>query len=641
MAKITGDITTLKETRDLLTEMKVKLTEIEKGHQKVSDIQKKNLQDYSKILEKTLQSNKNINQSIADRASLIKKLTSGELTLEDIAEQRAEVLKTIANLHHRTGPKRRNELNTQLKMLDSQEHQLKTQMKVDEAFGMADEVLGGSLAKSKDMLAQFKKIALSARGMAAGGFLLMSKLISFMYGKLEEFSAIVDNVGQEFGVMGAQDLATPIAEATQEAIILGRNVDELVGITKELSTNFGISAVQATKLMTPILDSSVAMGLSAQEGAQLYGTLIKIGGLTQSQAENLAESTYQLARANDINPAAVMNQLAGNTEAFALFAEEGGNNIALAAVNAVKLGTNLSTVVGMAEGLLDFQSSLNQEIETGILLGKNINLQKARELALDNKLSDAVGEVLKQVGSEAEFLQMNFFQRKAIASLLNTDVATMAKMLKNQEGLVTQSQNFADLMGTDALSSLTSILNRIKSIGAQIMAKLAPHLDAMVSRWEDWLARGGWDKITASVDKIGGWLVWMANHPGIMMALTGALGGFALGGAPGALAGLIMGGGVGMAMANGGSFVTRGPTPIMTGDNPGGRELVSAVPLTGGGGGGIKLDTAPIAREISTLKGELAQLRGEMKTYLGFGGTAARETGKQTIRSLETFESMT
>ena len=86
------------------------------------------------------------------------------------------------------------------------------------------------------------------------------------------------------------------------------------------------------------------MGLTADQGAKLFGTLIKIGGLTELQAEHLAESAYNLARANDINPAAAMEKIAESTEFFATYSKEGGKNIAQAAVDATKLGISMSSI---------------------------------------------------------------------------------------------------------------------------------------------------------------------------------------------------------------------------------------------------------------------------------------------------------
>ena len=80
------------------------------------------------------------------------------------------------------------------------------------------------------------------------------------------------------------------------------------------------------------------------------------------------------------------------------------------------------------------------------------------------------------------------------------------------------------------------------------------------------------------------------------------------------------------------------PTPIMTGDNPGGRELVTALPLGGALGnlpglGGY--NDQLLDREIGNLKNEMSALRKDLEGYFGFGGTAAKQYARETTRGLE------
>ena len=100
---------------------------------------------------------------------------------------------------------------------------------------------------------------------------------------------------------------------------------------------------------------------------------------------------------------------------------------------AKKLGTNLDTVGKIMDGMLNFQESIGKEIEASILLGKQLNFQKARELALNNDIEGAMKVVLGQLGSEEEFQRMNAIQRKSLADALGVDVATMAQMISKQE----------------------------------------------------------------------------------------------------------------------------------------------------------------------------------------------------------------
>ena len=69
--------------------------------------------------------------------------------------------------------------------------------------------------------------------------------------------------------------------------------------------------------------------------------------------------------------------------------------------------------------------------------------------------------------------------------------------------------------------------------------------------------------------------------------------------------------------------------PPLAGKNPTKpKELVSVTPLSSGGGGGVKIDMSPVAREVSTLKDELSNLRRDMKKYLDSDGTNSRSVNR-------------
>ena len=51
--------------------------------------------------------------------------------------------------------------------------------------------------------------------------------------------------------------------------------------------------------------------------------------------------------------------MAGSAEEIAGFTKDGGENIAEAAVQARQMGLSLSTTAKIAEGLLDFESSIS------------------------------------------------------------------------------------------------------------------------------------------------------------------------------------------------------------------------------------------------------------------------------------------
>ena len=93
------------------------------------------------------------------------------------------------------------------------------------------------------------------------------------------------------------------------------------------------------------------------------------------------------------------------------------------------LGTTLSTTAKIAEGLLDFENSISKEIEASVLIGRQLNLQKARELALNSDIEGAMKAVVQEMGSEAEFNKLNLLQRKALADSINVSTAELSKFV--------------------------------------------------------------------------------------------------------------------------------------------------------------------------------------------------------------------
>ena len=129
---------------------------------------------------------------------------------------------------------------------------------------------------------------------------------------------------------------------------------------------------------------------------------------------------------------------------------------------------------------MDFENSINKEVEASVLIGKQLNFQKARELALDNDIEGAMSNIVNQLGSEAEFNKLNVIQRKALADSIGVSVADMAKMVANQDKsnmlAGETAKSFADIIGKDAMSELTATMNELKIFGVAIANTIGPPL---------------------------------------------------------------------------------------------------------------------------------------------------------------------
>ncbi len=121
----------------------------------------------------------------------------------------------------------------------------------------------------------------------------------------------------------------------------------------------------------------------------------------------------------------------------------------------------------MADNLLDFENSINKQMEASVILGREINLDKAREAALNGDLVGATEEMLKNVGGEAEFNKMNVVQRKALAESMGVSVQELSKMVKNQDKLKDLTEEQREALADGSLS-LDEALGNAKGVGERL-----------------------------------------------------------------------------------------------------------------------------------------------------------------------------
>ena len=344
-------------------------------------------------------------------------------------------------------------------------------------LGSAKKLFTTSEATSEVTEASAVRAAKFSKAIMRGGVVFAA-----LFAIAQKFAGSIDAIGKQFGslnVLGEgfkQELLS-----SQEAVVgIGANLEDVIATTNELSSEFGLSLDEAANISAQVIDTARAVGLSNEEAAKLSGILQTTSGLSGAQAERLTEGAFQLAAANRVNPSAVLKDMAASSETFAMFSEDGGDNLAKAAVQARALGLSLDTTAKIAEGLLDFEQSITKEVEASVLIGRQLNFQKARELALNNDIEGAISNVVNQLGSEAEFNRLNAIQRKAIADSIGVSVADMAKMVANQEKsdmlAGETAKSFADIIGKDAMSELTATLNELKIFGVAIANTIGPPL---------------------------------------------------------------------------------------------------------------------------------------------------------------------
>jgi hypothetical protein len=184
----------------------------------------------------------------------------------------------------------------------------------------------------------------------------------------------------------------------------------------------------------------VLMGLSADEASKL-AIFSKLNGKELKLSnENVIK---QISNFNKVNRTALSGQaifqdIAQTTDIIAVNLGGDASKIAAANLEARKLGLSLGDVDRIAASLLEFESSISAELEAELLTGKELNLEKARLLALNNDLEGLAKEIGNNEAITSAFASKNRIQQEALAKSIGLQREDLAKMViaeKQRAGL--------------------------------------------------------------------------------------------------------------------------------------------------------------------------------------------------------------
>ena len=431
------------------------VTELVSGAQSLSSVYKR----ISTQQEKQAVQTTEISNSLAARIDSNSKLSGQNATAQQqangILQAYADQASIAAQIAQLTG--------------DDVEQKQQLQSEFDLLGSMIQEELGSMdkrLAVTKDFLAQQGQIAASVQTQIkdaqnlsaltqeqkdileeqAAVFESMKKKVDALGSTLTTFlkrpqaaiGALVIGIGKFAGKFGevnrelGQSFLQGLNSSTMSATALGFIFDDTAGTVRELASEFGGVDAATFSTQANIGLMAMNMGISNKEAVGLTASFARMNGGSTYIAADMIKTTQEFAHQNGIIPAALMQDLAGATEEFALFGKDGGQNILRAAGYAQKLGVNMKTLSGIADNLLDFETSITKELELGAMLGRDINLDRARALAYEGDIEGATKETLRALGGIESFNKMDYFQKKQTADLLGVSVAELQKMADNQ-----------------------------------------------------------------------------------------------------------------------------------------------------------------------------------------------------------------
>jgi len=381
---------------------------------------------------------KELKATYEDLNELIKEQGFIEAKLNGLLDQRERILQTVIQAEDKS-----------LKLTREKVDSLKEAPEEAVKFGNA---LRNTFPTFIGILESIKDVKDTIDDLGFGG-LAKFGAVAFAVGKVFDFIATsVTETRKELGVTAneAASIAVQQKAISVQAKLFGLEAEDVSQASAAIRENLGVSAQEATNLSLDFARTAAATGQTAEQLTSTLTVLESISSASRDVLLNQLRVNAAIIGQAGVTPAVVLQDIAQNTEFFAKFAKEGGDNILKAATFAKSLGSELGAVSGIAESLLDFESSIESQLEASLLLGRQINLDRARQLFFVGKTQEGLQEVLRQVGSEAEFTNLLPIQRQKLAESVGLNVEQLSRLVRNNQTGATGAAVGAAIGGGDA-----------------------------------------------------------------------------------------------------------------------------------------------------------------------------------------------
>jgi hypothetical protein len=267
---------------------------------------------------------------------------------------------------------------------------------------------------------------------------------------------------------GAENYARSMNVSYQEALKVRNEMEAASGVTKgqmleasiAVNQQLGTSAQLTKENAAAFAQLTVHAGMTADELMGITNLSLTNGKNIKQNTNEFAAQAKQLSASKGIvlNEKQLMADISKISAATTLSLGKNPKELAKAVATAKALGMEMSQLENIAGGLLDFESSIENELAAELLTGKDLNLEKARQLALNNDIAGMAEEINKQIGTSSDYTKMNRIQQEALAKSVGMNREELAQTLYTQEQI-------KGLTGKEAEERQALLDQRIEEVG--------------------------------------------------------------------------------------------------------------------------------------------------------------------------------
>jgi hypothetical protein len=207
---------------------------------------------------------------------------------------------------------------------------------------------------------------------------------------------------------------------------LGKAVGGVHNVTKSMAEDVALMSAQ--------------LGVSEEVSA---GFLRNMAAISKNSMESQTSMMYvaqNMAAAAGVPLQDVMKQVASRSDRTLTMMSRLPNVALRSAIELQRMGTSLDQAAKSSRHILDFSENINEEMDASVLLGRSINLQRARELAYRRDLEGSTKEILR-ITKSINFESLDVFQQEAFARATGKSVDELLKMLQTSKQLEQVKRN--------------------------------------------------------------------------------------------------------------------------------------------------------------------------------------------------------
>lgn len=271
------------------------------------------------------------------------------------------------------------------------------------------------------------------------------------------FNKISTDIGKNlgYGGDGADRVAGNFVKIARDSNNVNITTQNLAEAFNQLSEVTGlVSEYSADALKTQVMLTK-QFGLTGEEAAGIY-RLSVLNGQSSAEVNKNMVSAFVAARnqlgvgvpfkATMAEAAKISGQLAANLK----------NNPQLlvqAVAQAKALGTTLEQTKSQGEALLNFESSIENELKAELLTGKAMNLERARAAALMGDQVTVAKELANQGMTLEKFQNMNVLAQQSFAAAIGLSADALANQLRQQKLAIESGKSLAQITEEEALEA--------------------------------------------------------------------------------------------------------------------------------------------------------------------------------------------